>query len=330
MINEINHREPRGFTNAGTIGPLPICGSKTGCHCTSKRLRRSDLEQLGIGVNLYFKMLKYFGCIFFLFFLLSIPSMLIYYSGSNFKDHTIPIQKWLALESLGNLQPQKEVVAFSVDSSPSYNAATYMPITCPRGKIVELMSFGLALKNYTAVGYGLNVTVKTVDRCSLGSMTNLTKEDILEKEFYKTCKDKNQCELLLDFNEIFDIGCRDELRNRAAGNTFYGPSRLYATVLCEDKDIKVNDDWILTRDKASKIVVWIDLVILFLFIFAIFRLKFYQQLSINDFKNGSLRIDDFSVILNNIPISRSDYNDNPEILKAMLMIHLEDILQNET
>lgn len=81
MINEINHLEPRAFTNTGLIQQYPLGKSRTGWHSTDKRWRRSDLEQLGIGVNLYFKMLKYFSLLFLLFFVLSIPSMVIYGSG---------------------------------------------------------------------------------------------------------------------------------------------------------------------------------------------------------------------------------------------------------
>ena len=43
------------------------------------------------------------------------------------------------------------------------------------------MHFGLAYKNNTVVGTGLNVSVKTVDRCTLGNMSNMTNEFILEK-----------------------------------------------------------------------------------------------------------------------------------------------------
>ena len=81
MINEINHLEPRAYTNTGLIQQYPLGKSGTGWHSTDKRWRRSDLEQLGIGVNLYFKMLKYFSLLFLLFFILSIPSMVIYGSG---------------------------------------------------------------------------------------------------------------------------------------------------------------------------------------------------------------------------------------------------------
>ena len=44
MINEVNHREPRAYSKAGQIEPIPIWGSKTGWHSTNKIYRRSTLE----------------------------------------------------------------------------------------------------------------------------------------------------------------------------------------------------------------------------------------------------------------------------------------------
>lgn len=81
MVNEINHLEPRAYTSTGFIEQHPVWKTETGWHSTNKGWRRTQLEQLGIGVGLYFKMLKYFSVLFLVFFILSIPSMLIYGSG---------------------------------------------------------------------------------------------------------------------------------------------------------------------------------------------------------------------------------------------------------
>ena len=72
-----------------------------------------------------------------------------------------------------------------------------------------------------------------------------------------------------------------------------------------------------------------DLIIVFLFVIAVYRLKFYQDLTVIDFKRGSLRVDDFSVYLPEIPLPPSDYNNNIDLLRAMIVTHLEDIVANE-
>ena len=65
LVNEINHRELRSFSEENIIRPLPICGSSTGRHSYHPSNRLSDLQGLGIGINLYLKLLKYLQCMFF-------------------------------------------------------------------------------------------------------------------------------------------------------------------------------------------------------------------------------------------------------------------------
>ena len=88
----------------------------------------------------------------------------------------------------------------------------------------------------------------------------------------------------------------------------------------------MTDTWILTRQEASRLIVFIDLAIIFVFVCAIYKLKDYQDMSIQDYKNGQLRINDFSVYMPDIPIHASEYNNNPELLKAMIAVHLEEVL----
>ena len=91
MINEVNHREPRGIRQSQEVGDFPLWSSRVGSHSTSKKWRKTDLDILGPGIILYLKMLKYFGLCFFLFFLISIPSMWIYHRGHQYDDHPVAI-----------------------------------------------------------------------------------------------------------------------------------------------------------------------------------------------------------------------------------------------
>jgi heme/copper-type cytochrome/quinol oxidase subunit 2 len=72
-------------------------------------------------------------------------------------------------------------------------------------------------------------------------------------------------------------------------------------------------------------VVWIDISIVLVFVLAIYRLKFYEDLTVVDLRNGQMRIEDFSVLFQDIPIDEDDYNNNPELLTAMMATHIEDI-----
>lgn len=81
MKNEVNHREPRIVTDAGTIEPFPVCSTSIGWHSSSPEWRKVDdaIELLGPGTILYLRMLKYFACWFLLFFLISLPSVILYW-----------------------------------------------------------------------------------------------------------------------------------------------------------------------------------------------------------------------------------------------------------
>ena len=87
--------------------------------------------------------------------------------------------------------------------------------------------------------------------------------------------------------------------------------------------------WALTREQASVLIVSLDLAIILIFAISIFRLRHFEKLTVNDIKHGSLWIDDFSVYISGIPVDSDDYQNNPELLKAMIATHLENILQNE-
>lgn len=88
------------------------------------------------------------------------------------------------------------------------------------------MHFGLAFKNETFMGSddltrttSMNKTIKTVDRCTYGSMTDLTLEQNIDQQFENDCTGKGACTMFLNFTDIFDDDCNKELNNRLDGNT---------------------------------------------------------------------------------------------------------------
>ena len=56
-------------------------------------------------------MLKYFGFLFALFFLISIPTLMIFKSGTV--AHEVALTRWIASYSLGNLGESKEIISSS-------------------------------------------------------------------------------------------------------------------------------------------------------------------------------------------------------------------------
>ena len=82
----------------------PLFGTSTGWHCCSKSTRKSDLRQLGVGITVYFKLLKFLMLLFLWFSFLSIPSYFFYYTANPTTDQALGnFQVALTVFSLGNL-----------------------------------------------------------------------------------------------------------------------------------------------------------------------------------------------------------------------------------
>ena len=77
MMNAVAYRQPRTMID-GKIDSFSVLDAKTGWHQNSTDRRKSDIEKLGEGTNLYFKFLKYMMFYLIICTVLSIPSFMIY------------------------------------------------------------------------------------------------------------------------------------------------------------------------------------------------------------------------------------------------------------
>ena len=70
--------------NETNFGQYPLCDTRTGwSHCL-KRYRKTDLNDYGVGIVLYYQFLKYLGIMMLIASILSIPSYLLFYHGPAF------------------------------------------------------------------------------------------------------------------------------------------------------------------------------------------------------------------------------------------------------
>ena len=76
-------------------------------------------------------------------------------------------------------------------------------------------------------------------------------------------------------------------------------------------------------------IVLVDILMMFMISIFIIKLRWYERMSVNDIKQGKTSIEDFAVTIPDIPIDRKDYHNNPDLLTAMLVCHLEDICFSE-
>jgi hypothetical protein len=121
----------------------------------------------------------------------------------------------------------------------------------------------------------MDMSVKTISKCSLGGMSGPSNQAITSA--FEACKGKKSCQMDIDFASMFDAHCNAEIGKRLSGKTFYGEPKIYAISHCVSEVIQTTND-LTSREDASLKIVLIDSIISLLFVLAIFRLKWYEDL----------------------------------------------------
>ena len=81
----------------------PFCSTRTGWHCSCPKFRQSDIRELGVGVSVYFKFLKFMMCLFLWFTFLSLPAYFFYFNGTQSDKFNSKFQYVLSAFTVGNL-----------------------------------------------------------------------------------------------------------------------------------------------------------------------------------------------------------------------------------
>lgn len=150
----------------------------------------------------------------------------------------------------------------------------------------------------------------------MGSMENIDLEKNLRTRFLKDCIGQNVCSMLVEYDQVFTTECMNEIVRRNEGQMFYGPPTAYAIASCENDAISLGNGIELNREITSIMIVSLDWLVMFILAICVIRLKWYEEVSVVDMKNGKLRVEDFSVFLPEIPIPQGNYNNNPDMLTA--------------
>ena len=125
---------------------LALCSSRVGTHSMEKEYRRTDLEMLGPEILIYLRMLKYFGCCFILFFILSLPSIAIYPQGQEFDEYPVFIQKLFGWSTLGNLGNSRDI-SIGTLSVQNISMEQKIDLKCRKNqKLIDLVSLAFLRK----------------------------------------------------------------------------------------------------------------------------------------------------------------------------------------
>ena len=87
MINEVANREPRTIGSDGKVSEFSVLSTNLGYHSTDAANRKSEIESLGEGNNLYFKFLKYFMTVFVICACISGPQIATNSNGHEYESY---------------------------------------------------------------------------------------------------------------------------------------------------------------------------------------------------------------------------------------------------
>jgi hypothetical protein len=136
--------------------------------------------------------------------------------------------------------------------------------------------------------------------------------------------------MYLEYDKIFTSECLYELNRRMLGKSPYGPAKVYGIAQCEKTSITLGQiPYDLPWDIVSIVIVSMDCIIAFFITIMIIKLRSKENDSVSDMKQQKVRLEDFCVNIPEIPIGKEDYNNSPDLLTAMLAVHLEEIVGHE-
>jgi hypothetical protein len=121
-----------------TLEKRPFCATKSGWFCCRPSMRQSDFAEYGMGMVIYFQFLKFMATMYCVMTVISIPSMVFYFSGNP--TDRLSMSDLIPALSLGNIG-QSETACASGIYEPS-TSLVEITINCPFGKLDEVTSFG--------------------------------------------------------------------------------------------------------------------------------------------------------------------------------------------
>lgn len=121
---------------------FPICKTNTGWfHCSTEYTHSEIDDELGLGISIYFKQLKALTIMLAVCFLLSLPSMVLFWNGyyndvtEGFRD----TKSFFAAFTLGNIGPRSSIQCKSLALD---EMKTSVDLFCSFGEISSLSAFG--------------------------------------------------------------------------------------------------------------------------------------------------------------------------------------------
>ena len=123
---------------------MSIWKTKTGRVSRSRASRKSDLEEYGVGIVVYFQFVKYIACVYFIMAVLSLPAMFFFYYGNKNKASWTDM---ITKVSVGNIGDSPFACAddmfLETNIGDDFQDSTaFMNLSCRYGTLETMTNFG--------------------------------------------------------------------------------------------------------------------------------------------------------------------------------------------
>ena len=276
---------------------------------------------MGIGMTIYFRQMKFFSVVFTILTFISVPSFVLFSLGKSPSGQGL----WFTL-SLGNLGYEDLACSHAkVDETDFIN----LNIECEVGNIAAMLDFGLSTKESGCPAPGADnilemesvfTKLATDPQCNLASLDKAYVPYVKLSQQFQTCFGQPSCSLSINKTLVFSPDCISKMESDVStyNGTLYEPD-IFLLAQCDNLQLfnpLSGRQSTMTRQEVGSLLAFLDVICVLVFVLANIFQHRISEATVEEFKDISLQVSDFSIEVEDLP-PLADYK-NQHILKAVL------------
>lgn len=310
---EAEMRHPRIISD-GKPRLIPLCDSKTGWLICGDSNTTSDFERFGLGLELYFKIIKQLIVLFLIIVIINIPVCYFYLINTkewNYRSY----EDILFKSTIANLASDY----FSCSKIPlntfKSDDKLSIELTClDSSTISSINAFSFSLhvidnsQNSKQCGKAVNRISISSDGCDSTSVL---------KDALSNCLGRSSCSKTILTNDIFDY-CGSIIISDFV-------KEFYFVYGCSKKDIKIFSNTTISRSLFAYICVITDMLSVLVFSIGVILLLVSVSRLKKDYRKSNIIISNFTLHIQNIKLNQSSIN----LHLSELLFHLKEVIKIE-
>ena len=304
--DRLSYAHPKYEEKKGKIVSYPICKTKTGCiSCCSSNKRISELSVFGMGIVVYFQILKAFAIVFFFIALINIP-LIIIYSSNHTERQIVSYEDVLFKMTIGNAAGLLYNCLYK--TGDKYRTEPKLLLDCNDYDVSEITAFGVSKEDEEKDNLEECVDFSSTTIVSLNQNNEI--KNALNTIAKEKCKNASKC----------DFDFPPEQSSKLIAGTNY-----FLVYTCYDKNVKLINDKTISRRDFIFIVVGIDILGGIILLIILMVIPCSHKVTKKYFKEKLLQISDYTLHIEGINLQTETINkDIGELMK-----HLDNVVIKE-